>query len=157
MTLLARNKRPLHLPTRAQEVFDVTGAGDTVVAVLAVAVASRLPLAEAVKLANIAAGIVVAKLGTSSVSIQDLKYALETTTYSDNSRILNEEQLLAHIRSARLEGKRIVMTNGCFDIIHPGHVDYLERPVKKVIFWSLLLMMMHLYGGLKVMRDQSIP
>ena len=118
MTLLARNKPPLHLPTSAQEVFDVTGAGDTVVAVLAVAVASGLPMVEAVKLANTAAGIVVAKLGTSTVSIQDLQSALETKIHNDNSRIINEDQLRVQMRTARLEGKRIVMTNGCFDIIH---------------------------------------
>ena len=91
MTLLARGQAPLHLPTHAQEVFDVTGAGDTVVATLAVCIASGMPLSNAVFLANVAAGIVVAKLGTSTVSQDELRGALRANADAhDNGRLMLE-------------------------------------------------------------------
>lgn len=128
MTLLTRGEPPLHLPTRAQEVYDVTGAGDTVVATLGAALAAQRPLAEAVALANAAAGIVVAKLGTATVSRDELQQALRADAGQPCRRgALAEPQLLEQIATARERGERLVMTNGCFDILHPGHVDVLER------------------------------
>lgn len=127
MTLLERGHRPLHLATRAQEVFDVTGAGDTVVATLGTALAAGIPLADAVSLSNIAAGIVVAKLGTATVSRSELSAVLNGSLHAESSGICDEKKLLARIGEARVSGARIVMTNGCFDILHPGHIDYLEK------------------------------
>lgn len=127
MTLLARGHAPLHLPTRAQEVFDVTGAGDTVVATLGAALAAGMLMADAVALSNIAAGIVVAKLGTATVSPAELHFAARGGAATGGRGVCNEDKLLAQIAAARNNGESIVMTNGCFDILHPGHVDYLEK------------------------------
>jgi D-beta-D-heptose 7-phosphate kinase/D-beta-D-heptose 1-phosphate adenosyltransferase len=127
MSLLARGHPPLHLPTQAQDVFDVTGAGDTVVATLGAALAAGLSLPDAVALSNIAAGIVVAKLGTATVNTQELRWALRGESPTASRGSCNEEELLARMSVARGKGERIVMTNGCFDILHPGHIDYLEK------------------------------
>jgi D-beta-D-heptose 7-phosphate kinase/D-beta-D-heptose 1-phosphate adenosyltransferase len=128
MTLLLRGELPLHLPARAQEVFDVTGAGDTVVATLGVALSSGFPLSEAAELANYAAGTVVTKIGTSTVSLQELqRVMLHPETEVFQGGIVDEKTLQMGISAARSAGKRIVMTNGCFDILHPGHIDYLEK------------------------------
>jgi len=127
MTLLARKQPPLHLPTRAQEVFDVTGAGDTVVATLGAAIAAGVALADAVRLANVAASIVVSKLGTTTVARQELQRALHRHSEVYSSGIVDETTLRSELRVLRECGARIVMTNGCFDILHPGHIDYLEK------------------------------
>lgn len=129
MTLLSKDSEPVHIPAQAQEVFDVTGAGDTVIAVLASAVAAGMPLAEAAHLANIAAGIAVGKLGTATVTKAELDAALSASAKTADSRrgIVAENELLQYIALARQRGERIVMTNGCFDLLHPGHISYLEK------------------------------
>jgi D-beta-D-heptose 7-phosphate kinase/D-beta-D-heptose 1-phosphate adenosyltransferase len=126
MTLLRPNLPELHLPARAREVFDVTGAGDTVIAVLAAVVAAGQTLPEAMALANLAAGIVVGKLGTATLSAPELRRAIMNEQGSERG-VVSEEQLLIAIEDARASGERIVFTNGCFDIIHAGHVGYLEE------------------------------
>lgn len=126
MTLLARGTPPLHLPARAKEVFDVTGAGDTVIAVMAAALANELPLTEAAHLANVAAGIVVGKLGTATVSPEEISEALHGRK-AEHRGVISTKSLLPVLASARACGERVVATNGCFDILHPGHVDYLQR------------------------------
>lgn len=127
MTLLARGHEPLHLSTQAREVFDVTGAGDTVVATLGAALAADMPMHEAVTLSNIAAGIVVTKLGTATVGANELQLALRGKFDSNSRGVFGEDELKAKIADARAKGERIVMTNGCFDILHLGHIDYLEK------------------------------
>lgn len=126
MLLLRQGHDPLHLPTRAREVFDVTGAGDTVIAVVASALAAGRDLAEAAGLANLAAGIVVGKLGTAFVSPVELRGALRHQRGGWSS-VLSEEDLLLAVEEARSLGERLVMTNGCFDLLHEGHVAYLEQ------------------------------
>jgi len=126
MTLLQPDGTALHLPTHAREVYDVTGAGDTVVATLATALAAGLPLADAARLANHAAGIAVGKLGTATVTPAELRRALRPTP-PDSTGIIDETSLLDAIQQARANGETIVMTNGCFDILHAGHVAYLEE------------------------------
>jgi D-beta-D-heptose 7-phosphate kinase/D-beta-D-heptose 1-phosphate adenosyltransferase len=126
MTLVQRDGACVHLPTMAQEVFDVTGAGDTVVASLAMGLASGMALADSAALSNVAAGLVVAKLGTADVSRQELQRALDAQ-HPDEHGVLTEADLLRYVARARARGERIVMTNGCFDILHPGHVAYLEQ------------------------------
>lgn len=126
MSLLRRGVPPLHLPAKAKEVFDVTGAGDTVISVLAAALATGCPLAEATALANLAAGIVVGKLGTASVSPEEMDYALHGAK-AHRRGIIELDELSSTLKVARANGERIVLTNGCFDILHPGHVDYLRR------------------------------
>lgn len=126
MTLLTKGQPPLHLPARAREVFDVTGAGDTVISTLAAALAAEEPLANAVGLSNLAAGIVIGKLGTAAISAPELRRAVQREQGSERG-VLGAEQLLVAIEDARAHGERIVFTNGCFDIIHAGHVGYLEE------------------------------
>lgn len=114
----------LHLPTRAREVFDVTGAGDTVIATLAAALAAGVELSEACALANCAAGLAVGKLGTATVSARELERAYRGTEWHC---ILDRDTLVEAVDAARAAGERIVMTNGCFDILHEGHVAYLQQ------------------------------
>jgi D-beta-D-heptose 7-phosphate kinase/D-beta-D-heptose 1-phosphate adenosyltransferase len=129
MTLLRPGQTELHMPARAREVFDVTGAGDTVIAVLAAAVAAGAEFAQASALANIAAGIVVGKLGTAAVSAPELRRAVQGDQGSERGT-LSLEQLQVAIADARSQAERVVFTNGCFDIIHAGHVAYLEQARK---------------------------
>ncbi|MDD5036958.1 MAG: bifunctional D-glycero-beta-D-manno-heptose-7-phosphate kinase/D-glycero-beta-D-manno-heptose 1-phosphate adenylyltransferase HldE, partial [Methylococcaceae bacterium] len=126
MTLLRDGLSQLHLPAQAREVYDVTGAGDTVLATLAASLAAGSELPDAVALANRAAGIVVGKLGTATVSALELG---QTMLQGDGPErgIMSEDQLLNAVAAARERGERIVMTNGCFDILHAGHVVYLEK------------------------------
>lgn len=126
MLLIERDRPALPLAARAREVFDVTGAGDTVVAVLAAGLGVGLRLADATALANLAAGIVVGKLGTASVTLDELHRALHEHAEVPTG-IVNEEALVGYIRACRAAGERIVMTNGCFDLLHPGHVHYLQQ------------------------------
>jgi D-beta-D-heptose 7-phosphate kinase / D-beta-D-heptose 1-phosphate adenosyltransferase len=125
MLLIREDEPPLHLPTRAREVFDVTGAGDTVIGVLGAGLAAGMPLPEAAGLANVAAGLMVAKLGAGSVSLSELRGALRRE--GDFHPILSREELWEAAEEARVLGERIVMTNGCFDILHEGHVRYLQQ------------------------------
>ncbi len=126
MSLLRRDAPELHLPTQAREVFDVTGAGDTVISVLAAALAAGEGLPAATALANLAAGIVVGKLGTASVSVPELRRTAQLGLDAGFGE-MNAEQLQIAVADARSHGERIVMTNGCFDILHAGHVAYLAE------------------------------
>lgn len=114
-----------HFPARTREVYDTSGAGDTVVAVLAAAVASGQTLKDAVALANIAAGIVVSHFGVTSVSGPELRAEVDPAAPTDRGK-MTAEQLVNAVQVARTRGERIVFTNGCFDILHAGHVDYLS-------------------------------
>lgn len=126
MTLLRPEHAPLHLPARAREVFDVTGAGDTVISTLAASLAAGEELPQAVALANLAASIVVGKLGTAVISVPELRRAVQREEGTGRG-VLGLEQLLGAIEDARAHGEKIVFTNGCFDILHAGHVTYLEQ------------------------------
>jgi D-beta-D-heptose 7-phosphate kinase / D-beta-D-heptose 1-phosphate adenosyltransferase len=130
MTLLRLNQPELHLPARAREVFDVTGAGDTVIATLAASLSTGLDLPHAVALANLAAGIVVGKQGTAVVSTPELRRAIITEQGVERG-VVTEDQLLMALEDARASGERVVFTNGCFDIIHAGHVGYLDDARKQ--------------------------
>lgn len=129
MTLIRPNQPAFHLPTQAKEVYDVTGAGDTVISVLATAIADGRPYEEACYLANAAAGVVVGKLGTSTITPTELENAIHQRNETGFG-IMSEEELKRTIAQAKQRGEKIVMTNGCFDILHPGHVSYLENARK---------------------------
>ena len=129
MSLLQRDHEPHHLPAQAREVFDVTGAGDTVIATLAAGIAAGLPLDSATQLANAAACIVVGKLGTATTTARELEQALAAQRTIDHG-VVSEAQLLDAVAAARSRGETVVMTNGCFDILHAGHVTYLEEASK---------------------------
>ncbi len=127
MTLFEGQETEFHLPAKAKEVYDVTGAGDTVVSTLAVALASNLPLQAACVLANLAASVVVGKLGTSTVSNTELALALGEQSVHLDGGVMSEDQLAIALRAAKARKEKVVMTNGCFDILHAGHVSYLEE------------------------------
>ena len=116
-----------HFPTEAREVFDVSGAGDTVVATIGAALAVGLSLADAVKLSNLAAGIVVGKLGTSTVTPAEIFNLVLRRSRLTESKILSARHLQAALEPLRSAGKQIVFTNGCFDLLHAGHVKYLQQ------------------------------
>lgn len=126
MSLFTHQKHAVHLPAKAREVYDVTGAGDTVVSTLAVSLAGEQSLEDACVLANIAASIVVGKLGTSSVSPTEMAVALRGTHHLDGG-VVSQQQLHHVVADAKRRGERVVMTNGCFDILHAGHVSYLNQ------------------------------
>ena len=129
MTLIRPDSPELHLPARAREVFDVTGAGDTVISVLASALAAGDNLADATALANLAAGLVVGKLGTAAISGPELRRAILAEQGSGRG-FMTSEQLEIAVHDAKEHGEKIVFTNGCFDIIHAGHVGYLSEARK---------------------------
>ncbi|WP_027848345.1 bifunctional D-glycero-beta-D-manno-heptose-7-phosphate kinase/D-glycero-beta-D-manno-heptose 1-phosphate adenylyltransferase HldE [Marinospirillum minutulum] len=129
MTLIRENLAPIHLPTHAQEIYDVTGAGDTVIAVLGLALASGHDFPEAMMLANLAAGLVVAKPGTATVSMGEIYTALHSDTLLEYG-VLPAEQLAKLVTMAKNKGEKVVFTNGCFDLLHAGHVAYLEEAGK---------------------------
>ncbi|PIE20602.1 MAG: bifunctional heptose 7-phosphate kinase/heptose 1-phosphate adenyltransferase [Neptuniibacter caesariensis] len=126
MTLIQGASKELHFPARAREVFDVTGAGDTVISTLAAALAAGESLPNAVALANIAASIVVGKLGTAAISAPELRREVNKEKGAEQG-VVTEEQLLIALADARAAGEKIVFTNGCFDILHAGHVGYLQQ------------------------------
>ncbi len=130
MTIFSRTDEDdfthIHHKAQAKEVFDVTGAGDTVIAVLAASLAAGCDLDTAVELANVGAGVVVGKLGTATLTPRELDTALNASRFIRQG-FLNEEQLLGELEKAKAKGESIVMTNGCFDILHNGHVNYLSQ------------------------------
>lgn len=129
MTLIQKNEPPFTIPAKAQDVYDVTGAGDTVIATLVAMMAEGKPLTEATTIANIAASIVVGKLGASQVSIQELNRAI-TTQERAHHLVLTLDELKDELKNARANNETVVMTNGCFDLLHKGHVTYLNEARK---------------------------
>ena len=130
MTLIERDEPAQHLTASAQEVFDVTGAGDTVIAVMAGGLSAGLSMADAARYANHAAGVVVAKLGTASVTPEELEHAISDRDLDSFDRRPSEDEVLSRLAKCRAAGQRIVMTNGCFDLLHPGHIRYLQQAAK---------------------------
>jgi D-beta-D-heptose 7-phosphate kinase/D-beta-D-heptose 1-phosphate adenosyltransferase len=126
MMLLQAGHDPLMLSTQAREVYDVTGAGDTVIATLASALASGEGLAEAATLANLAAGLVVRKIGVATVTTSEIRVALHQRGQGGRG-LVSADELTGMLEESRNLGEKIVMTNGCFDVLHAGHVSYLEE------------------------------
>jgi D-beta-D-heptose 7-phosphate kinase/D-beta-D-heptose 1-phosphate adenosyltransferase len=126
MLLLEVGMEPVFLSTKAREVYDVTGAGDTVIATLAGAVATGQGLAAAAALANLAAGLVVRKIGVATVTPGELNVSLHQRGQGGRGLVdLDKLKLMAD--ESRGRGERVIMTNGCFDVLHAGHVAYLEE------------------------------
>lgn len=130
ISLLEQNET-IHIPAAAKQVFDVSGAGDTVIATLAAGLVHGLSHRQAFELANIAAGIVVGKVGTVPVNREELLAELiSQDSVEQADKICKLETLLGRVRQWRQQKKRIVFTNGCFDLLHAGHVTYLEAARK---------------------------
>ncbi|MDA0910849.1 MAG: bifunctional D-glycero-beta-D-manno-heptose-7-phosphate kinase/D-glycero-beta-D-manno-heptose 1-phosphate adenylyltransferase HldE [Proteobacteria bacterium] len=126
MTLVLKNGEVTTIPTVAKEVFDVTGAGDTVIAVMAMAISCGYDYISAMRLANAAAGVVVGKVGTATLNAQELHDSLHAQARVHKG-ILSQTELKKAMSEVHLQGEKVVMTNGCFDILHAGHVEYLQK------------------------------
>lgn len=128
---LIEDNQILHIPATAKQVFDVSGAGDTVIATLAAGIIHGLNHPEALHLANIAAGVVVGKVGTVPITWEDLLHELVTQNSAVQAdKVCDLDNLKAKVSLWRARGERIVFTNGCFDLLHAGHVTYLEAARK---------------------------
>lgn len=130
MSLFRNGADPIHLPAEAREVFDVSGAGDTVVAVIAAGLAAGLPVERAMRLANAAAGVVVGKLGTATATRAEIHEALSTMERREagsNAPVTTLEEAVSRRRAWRDAGLTVGFTNGCFDLLHPGHVSLLTQ------------------------------
>ena len=128
ISLIPARGDPVHLPVRAPEVFDVSGAGDTVVAVFAMALAAGAMPADAAHLANLAAAIVVGKVGTAAVGRDELAAAvLAEEVSSSEDKIVSADAALADVERWKSRGLKVGFTNGCFDLLHPGHISLLQE------------------------------
>jgi D-beta-D-heptose 7-phosphate kinase/D-beta-D-heptose 1-phosphate adenosyltransferase len=132
LCLMSReNNVPLFVPAVARQVYDVSGAGDTVIATLTLAVACGLDFAASARLANLAAGIVVGKVGTQPISLVELQASLVTEDATHQGRILSKITSLGsaamQVQAWKANGERIVFSNGCFDLLHPGHIHLLNN------------------------------
>jgi D-beta-D-heptose 7-phosphate kinase/D-beta-D-heptose 1-phosphate adenosyltransferase len=127
MSLFFRDGREMHLPTEAREVYDVSGAGDTVLAVLGVGLGGGLALEEAARVSNVAAGVVVGKVGTSTVTPEEILEVVGRQHQDTDLKIKQRDALKVLLDDKRERGKTIVFTNGCFDLLHVGHVKYLQK------------------------------
>ncbi len=129
MTLVLKSGDVTHLPTQAIEVYDVSGAGDTVIATLAAGLAAKGSVLDAMYLANAAAGIVVAKTGTATASLEELETALASKFLglSHLHKIFSHSQAARQVHTWKQQGLRVGFTNGCFDILHTGHLSLLNQ------------------------------
>lgn len=129
---LVNENTVINQPATAQEVFDVSGAGDTVAAVLLAATAAQLPLEQALEISNKAAGIVVSKVGTYPVHREELLQTVlaESRINGTGYRPMSRKEIVSLADTWRAAGEKIVFTNGCFDVLHVGHVTYLEQAAK---------------------------
>ncbi len=151
--LVNKTGRLTTFPARAKEVFDVTGAGDTFISVLATAYAAGSSFEEAVNIANAAASVVVGKLGAAIVSRAEIEHELYRSAQT-SYKILNKEDLLIEVSRLRDEGKKIIMTNGCFDILHPGHIEYLAKARE---LGDVLLVAVNTDASIKRLKGDSRP
>ena len=127
MTLVDRDSVH-HLPARAREVFDVSGAGDTVVAIVTASLAAGAPLPLAAKLANLGAGVVVGKVGTAVAHPAEILTALHESEFMDaEAKVVTKAAMLDRVQTWRRRGWRVGFTNGCFDLLHPGHIALLKQ------------------------------
>ena len=156
MSLIRPNLPAVHLPTRAQEVYDVTGAGDTVIATLGASLAQGLDIVDACEIANRAAGIVVGKLGTSTVSPKELQQELNRNDEPINLKkgVVSETELEAIVKKLKDRNLKIVMTNGCFDILHKGHVTYLKDAKK---LGDILIVAVNTDRSVQALKGSSRP
>jgi D-beta-D-heptose 7-phosphate kinase/D-beta-D-heptose 1-phosphate adenosyltransferase len=140
---------------KAKEVFDVTGAGDTVLAALGVGLAGGLELAEAAHFANTAAAVVVGKLGSATASLEEvIAYDQSLHFMSEASKIKSLSELSTIVSSLKEAGKKVVFTNGCFDLLHRGHVEYLKASRRQ---GDLLIVGLNSDASVRRLKGESRP
>jgi len=127
ISIFFKDGNEIHLPTEAREVYDVTGAGDTVLSLIGVGLACGLAIEDAARMANLAAGIAVGKLGTSTVSVEEIREVFSRQFPEGDVKIKRRDTLARILETEHQRGKTIVFTNGCFDLLHVGHVKYLQK------------------------------
>jgi D-beta-D-heptose 7-phosphate kinase/D-beta-D-heptose 1-phosphate adenosyltransferase len=127
MALVSRDGSGQRFPTEARSVYDITGAGDMVFAMLGICFAVNLDAAAAVQLANVAAGLEVDRTGVATLTRNEIRSELQNCQSSVGRKLLSIDQMARQADEYRRRGKRIVLTNGCFDLLHVGHVTYLEE------------------------------
>ena len=155
IALLRRDGTVFHSPARAREVFDVSGAGDTVIATLAASLAGGLQMETAVELANVAAGIVVGKVGTVPIAQHELIAALTPSSgLNAGEKMLDLERTRLRVAEWRASGETIVFTNGCFDLLHVGHITLLEDCRR---FGSKLVLGLNSDGSICRLKGPSRP
>jgi D-beta-D-heptose 7-phosphate kinase/D-beta-D-heptose 1-phosphate adenosyltransferase len=157
MSLFPVDGAPFHLGTVAQDVFDVSGAGDTVVAVLAAALAAGMPIRDGMRMANHAAGIVVSKLGTASVTRDELAASLmaeSTSSDTNDGRLLTREEAVAQRWAWAREKLTVGFANGCFDLIHPGHISLIAQAAASC---DRLIMALNTDASVKRLKGPSRP
>ena len=138
----------------SKQVYDVSGAGDTVIATLASCIIANLDLSDSFKLANLAAGIVISKLGTVPISREELLDEMESNLNGQKNKIFSLKELLLKISSLRAKGQTIGFTNGCFDILHSGHVTYLEKAKSQVDY---LILGLNSDSSIKTIKGKNRP
>jgi D-beta-D-heptose 7-phosphate kinase/D-beta-D-heptose 1-phosphate adenosyltransferase len=134
LSIITQNAEPVHIPAQLREVYDVSGAGDTVVATFAASLAAGLPVRNAALLANVAAGIVVGKPGTATARLDEIRAALEATPVTEKSsptrrapKWVTGQDAATQADRLRARGLKVGFTNGCFDLLHPGHLSVLRQ------------------------------
>lgn len=159
--LYVNSKEPdkvVKLPTKAKEVFDVSGAGDTTIAVFTLALALGLTNLEAMEWANIAAGIVVAKVGTACIMLNELKEAIEqnksTSPFIHSKKIITKDQAHNLVSDLKLKNKVIGFTNGCFDLMHLGHLHSFAEAKK---LCDVLIVGINSDASIKKLKGESRP
>lgn len=154
MSLFLRGGEVVHIPTFAREVFDVTGAGDTVLALLGMALAGGVGFADAARIANVAAGVAVGKVGTSTVSPAEIVGSLGFHHADSDAKIKNLDVLSGIIENEKAHGRRVVFTNGCFDLLHVGHVKYLQKAKS---FGDLLILGLNSDASVRRLKGEKRP
>ena len=154
MVLVSPTQPPFHIPTQAKEVFDVTGAGDTVIACLAASIAVGTDKQSAMRIANAAAGVAVGKIGTATVTQEEIISALGDHIHKLKTGAISLEELKKQLPLCRSEGEKIVFTNGCFDILHAGHVRYLKQAAK---LGDRLIVGLNSDNSIKILKGEKRP
>ncbi|MGD9591430.1 MAG: bifunctional D-glycero-beta-D-manno-heptose-7-phosphate kinase/D-glycero-beta-D-manno-heptose 1-phosphate adenylyltransferase HldE [Candidatus Berkiella sp.] len=155
MTLITKNNPAVHIAAQAREVFDITGAGDTVIAVLGACLAAKLSMSDAANLANIAAGLSVGRFGTAAISAQEIQHELTQVPHQHARKgVLTSNELLTEINKRKVYGDKVIMTNGCFDILHAGHISYLQQARA---LGSCLIVAVNDDDSVKRLKGQSRP
>jgi len=147
---LFKKEKQFYLPSKAKEVYDVSGAGDTFIATVALAIASNSNLYESVILGNQAAGIVIGKLGTAILSPTELKKSLNLK----NNKIKNVQEIKTIIKKAKKQSKKVVFTNGCFDILHVGHTKLLNEAKS---FGDILILGLNTDNSIRKLKGSTRP
>jgi len=155
IAILDEDNNVIKKPTVAREVYDVTGAGDTVLASLGYCLAKDDNIIEAIEFANLAAGVVVGKIGSATATIEEIEeYKSSLHKSSIDSHIKTFEQIEKTVERLRKKNKKIVFTNGCFDILHKGHVQYLDKAKS---FGDVLILGLNSDSSVKALKGDNRP